>query len=425
MAARDASAERAALADEVLLADELVEDSRAHPGGQRLPLGRWLEERFGSGARGRRAGGMAAMVARRRAGSRLEPSPIPVTWMTAQAPIRSAISEPPMRAIRGCRGPRRRTRWRPRPRACRPLAGRTSLRAFGLRRRLGGLLLGDDLRLELGGAGLRLGERLPPYASMAVSFDRYRRRPGRRRPARRPGRRRCSLDGRSLAGSGTAASGAFGHRCWRSLRRWIESTAKDSTGSRTGRRRGSAQSRDAARAPARLADAHTEALEIDLNALVGPNLGAIVVGLVIVVVDPGRRRRRASPAGHARLAARLDGITRGESGKSLEAILEAHLDKIFAVARDLDDVTARTAALEGDHADRLPARRPRPLQPVRGHRREPELRPRAARREGRRLGLSSLHARTGTRFYAKAITAGRSDTGLSEEEQAAIRQATS
>jgi hypothetical protein len=39
--------------------------------------------------------------------------------------------------------------------------------------------------------------------------------------------------------------------------------------------------------------------------------------------------------------------------------------------------------------------------------------------------MSSLHARTGTRFYAKAVIAGKSDTGLSEEEQAAIRQATS
>ena len=37
--------------------------------------------------------------------------------------------------------------------------------------------------------------------------------------------------------------------------------------------------------------------------------------------------------------------------------------------------------------------------------------------------LSSLHARSGTRVYAKAITRGRSDAGLSDEETAAIRQA--
>ena len=38
--------------------------------------------------------------------------------------------------------------------------------------------------------------------------------------------------------------------------------------------------------------------------------------------------------------------------------------------------------------------------------------------------LSSLHARTGTRVYAKSIRGGRSDGALSEEETAAIKQAT-
>ena len=66
MAAGDAAAERAALADEVVLADELVEVARAHPGGERLPLGRWLEEGLGSGAGRAPGGGMPAMVARGR-----------------------------------------------------------------------------------------------------------------------------------------------------------------------------------------------------------------------------------------------------------------------------------------------------------------------------------------------------------------------
>ena len=37
--------------------------------------------------------------------------------------------------------------------------------------------------------------------------------------------------------------------------------------------------------------------------------------------------------------------------------------------------------------------------------------------------LSSLHARSGTRVYAKAVSAGRSDVALSDEETAALRQA--
>ena len=58
MAAGDGAAERAALADEVLLADELVERPRAHPRGERLALGRWPEQGLGAGAAGVRRVGM-------------------------------------------------------------------------------------------------------------------------------------------------------------------------------------------------------------------------------------------------------------------------------------------------------------------------------------------------------------------------------
>ena len=39
--------------------------------------------------------------------------------------------------------------------------------------------------------------------------------------------------------------------------------------------------------------------------------------------------------------------------------------------------------------------------------------------------VSSLHSRTGTRMYAKAVTGGRADTSLSTEEQDAIDEARS
>ena len=54
VAARDAAAERSALTDEVLLADELVERARTHAGGEWLLLGRRLEEWLGSSATGLR-----------------------------------------------------------------------------------------------------------------------------------------------------------------------------------------------------------------------------------------------------------------------------------------------------------------------------------------------------------------------------------
>ena len=65
MSAGDAAPERATLTDEVCLADELGQVARAHPGGQRLPLRRRLEEGFGSVAGRSPGGGHDRMVARR------------------------------------------------------------------------------------------------------------------------------------------------------------------------------------------------------------------------------------------------------------------------------------------------------------------------------------------------------------------------
>ena len=64
MAAGDRAAERTALADEVLLADELVERARAHPGGEGLALGRRPEQGFGPGAGDGAPGRHGPMVAR-------------------------------------------------------------------------------------------------------------------------------------------------------------------------------------------------------------------------------------------------------------------------------------------------------------------------------------------------------------------------
>ena len=64
MPARDAAAQRPAIADEVVLADELVQVARPHARGQRLPLGRRLEEGFGSGAGQPARGWHGWMVAR-------------------------------------------------------------------------------------------------------------------------------------------------------------------------------------------------------------------------------------------------------------------------------------------------------------------------------------------------------------------------
>lgn len=161
---------------------------------------------------------------------------------------------------------------------------------------------------------------------------------------------------------------------------------------------------------------------IDLDALIQPNLSALVVGLIAVVLALAvacvilARRTRT-------LAARLSGITRGSEGRSLEAILDAHLEKVFAMARELDDVAARTAILEAAQRrafQRVGIVRYNPFEETGGNQ---SFALALLDAEGDGWVLSSLHARAGTRIYAKSITGGRSEAGLSAEETAAIAQA--
>jgi hypothetical protein len=162
---------------------------------------------------------------------------------------------------------------------------------------------------------------------------------------------------------------------------------------------------------------------IDLDAVIGPYLASIVAALalvvaVLIVLLLIVLRRVAT------LDRRLAGLTRGGEGRSLEAVLDAHLDRVDGVARDLDDVVARTVVLEAASRkalSRVGLVRYNPFEETGGNQ-SFALALLDARGDG--LVLSSLHARSGTRVYAKAIAAGRSDAALSDEETAAIRQAT-
>ena len=153
-----------------------------------------------------------------------------------------------------------------------------------------------------------------------------------------------------------------------------------------------------------------------------PYLGPIVVGLVVAVlvllasvVVLARRTRR--------IDARLGGLTRDSDGASLEAVLDAHLDKVFAVANELDELAARMAVLEAAQRrafQRVGLVRYNPFEETGGNQSFALALLDAA---GDGWVMSSLHARTGTRIYVKAIKTGRSDAGLSAEETAAIRAA--
>jgi hypothetical protein len=140
-----------------------------------------------------------------------------------------------------------------------------------------------------------------------------------------------------------------------------------------------------------------------------------VVVLLLVILVVWRRTRR--------IDARLRGLTRGAEGSSLEAVLDAHLDKVYDVSRDLDGLAARLAALESAQRktfQRVGLVRYNPFEETGGNQSFALALLDAA---GDGWVLSSLHARSGTRVYAKAIMAGKADAALSEEETAAITRA--
>ena len=124
-----------------------------------------------------------------------------------------------------------------------------------------------------------------------------------------------------------------------------------------------------------------------------------------------------------KLDERLGGITRGAEGRSLEAVLDTHLEKVFGMSRELDDVAARTVILEAAQRrafQRVGLVRYNPFEETGGNQSFALALLDAA---GDGWVLSSLHARSGTRVYAKAIKGGRADAALSDEESAAIGQA--
>lgn len=96
---------------------------------------------------------------------------------------------------------------------------------------------------------------------------------------------------------------------------------------------------------------------------------------------------------------------------------------MFAVARELDELAAKSAVLEtnGRRAvQRVGLVRFNPFEETGGNQ-SFALAMTDANGDG--LVISSLHARAGTRLYAKAVVAGRSDAALSAEEAEALRMA--
>lgn len=161
---------------------------------------------------------------------------------------------------------------------------------------------------------------------------------------------------------------------------------------------------------------------IDVDALVRPVLVPVTIGLAVIVVVlvgiavvQGRRI--------ARLGRRLDGLARGADGRTLEAVLAANLDQAERVGREVDQLVTRSAAVESDlktALQRVGMVRFNPFEETGGNQ---SFALAVLDPQGNGFVMSSLHARSGTRIYGKALWAGRAETALSIEETEAVRLA--
>ena len=124
-----------------------------------------------------------------------------------------------------------------------------------------------------------------------------------------------------------------------------------------------------------------------------------------------------------RLGGRLESLTQGGDESSLEAVLGSHLEQVKQVVGQVDAVASRTSVVERDlqgALGRIGLVRFNPFEDTGGNQSFA-----LAMLDGRGDGfvVSSLHARAGTRVYAKAIAAGASEAALSDEEAEALRVA--
>ena len=158
----------------------------------------------------------------------------------------------------------------------------------------------------------------------------------------------------------------------------------------------------------------------DLTRTVTQSLGAIMValavvilGLIVIILVLVRRT--------SRLDRRIGLLTAGGNGTSLESTLEAHIDKVYAMAREVDELAVRTAILErnGELAfQQLGLVRYNPFEDTGGNQ---SFAIALMDRHGDGFIVSSLHTRTATRVYGKSITKGKAEAALSDEEAEALR----
>jgi len=142
---------------------------------------------------------------------------------------------------------------------------------------------------------------------------------------------------------------------------------------------------------------------------------ALAIGLVISLLGLVALWRQVGG-----LRGRLDRITLGEDGQTLQGVLETHLGRVVSAQADVIDLGRRTERLEIDGRrafQRIGLVRFNPFEDTGGNQ-SFALALLDAEEDG--IVLSSLHSRGNTRIYAKAVAAGRPEAALSAEEMEAL-----
>ena len=144
-------------------------------------------------------------------------------------------------------------------------------------------------------------------------------------------------------------------------------------------------------------------------------LAIAVVVLVVVVVLLWRHV--------SELERRLASLTSAGDGRSLESTLHATLDKVAALSTGVDQLRSRATVMEAVQRraiQRSGLVRYNPFEDTGGNQ---SFAVALLDDHGDGVVVSSLHARQNTRVYAKAISGGRSEAALSDEEAEALRMA--
>ena len=139
---------------------------------------------------------------------------------------------------------------------------------------------------------------------------------------------------------------------------------------------------------------------------------AVLVGIVLVLARQVLTLRR-----------RVDALTRGVDGRDLAGVLEAHLDKVYAVSHRQDAIEDRARVLEAVQSRTVQGValvRFNPYEDTGGNQ---SFVLAAVDRGGNGVIQTSLHARIQPRLYGKAVGAGVIDGQGSAEEDEALRLA--